>query len=80
MITLNNFSEHNRSKYIGNSLYRICQNKNTKQWYIHETFNNKDTWAGNNDYYNDSLELVIDKFNSIEKEKEIVFLRFRNNV
>lgn len=78
MITLENFSEHNRDKIIGNSLYRICRDNKTKKWYIHETYNNKHTWVGNNEYHNDSLEFVIDKLNKINKEKEIVSIRFGN--
>lgn len=77
MITLDNFSTHNRDKKIGNSLYRICREKdNFGKWYIHETYNDGNEWSGNNAYYNDNLQLVIDKFNSITNEKEVISLRF----
>ena len=38
-ITLENFSQHNRDRKIGNSLYRICRGKDDSgKWYIHETY------------------------------------------
>lgn len=77
MITVENFSSTNRDKKIGNSLYRICRvNNDSGKWYIHETFNNGSEWAGYNAYHNDDLQTVIDKFNSIANEKEIISLRF----
>ena len=78
MLTIKEFSPVNRDKKIGNSLYRICQSDKSGKWYIHETYNynNGSTWASSNAYYDDDLQVVIDKFNSITKEKEIVSLRF----
>lgn len=73
MITLKNFSELNRDRKIGNSLYRICKT-NKGKWYIHETYNDGDEWAGHNFYYSNSLQFVIDKLNSFKKQKEIVSL------
>lgn len=79
MLTIQEFSPHNRSKIIGNSLYRICREQdNSGKWYIHETYNNIKTWVGNNDCYDNDLQKVIDIFNNITKEKEIVSLRFSN--
>lgn len=78
-ITLENFSSTNRDKRVGSSLYRIArEHENHGKWYIHETFNDKNTWAGNNAFHNDSLQFVIDKLNSFTKEKEVVALRFGN--
>ena len=73
MITLENFSEANRSKTIGNSLYRICQNAYTKRWYIFEMNNdgNGSTFA-RDDYTSENLANIIKKFNKIKSEKEII--------
>ena len=74
MITLENFSETNRSRTIGNSLYRICKADKGGKWYIHEVYNNGAEWAGNNAYRNEDLQEVINILNSFTKEKEIVSL------
>ena len=74
-ITLENFSEHNRDRHIGNSLYRICRNE-YGMWYILEAYNDGKEWARAKDYYNKELSFVIDKINSFSKEKEIVNRRF----
>lgn len=79
MLTIKEFSSTNRSKTIGNSLYRICREQdNFGKWYIHETFNDIKTWTGNNAYYNNNLQKVIDIFNNITKEKEVISLMFGN--
>ena len=78
-ITLENFSQHNRDRNIGNSLYRICRGKDDSgKWYIHETYNNGVEWSANNAYYTESLEEVIDIINSFTEEKEVIALRFGN--
>lgn len=78
-LTIEEFSPTNRDKKIGNSLYRISREyEDHGKWYIHETYNDKHTWVGNNAFYNDSLQFVIDKLNSLTKEKEVVSLRFGN--
>jgi quinol monooxygenase YgiN len=78
-ITLENFSTTNRIRHIGNSLYRISrEHEDHGKWYIHETYNDKHTWAVNNAYHNNSLQFVIDKISSFTKEKEVVSLRFGN--
>lgn len=74
-ITLETFSEGNRSKIIGDSLYRICRaHDDYGKWYLHEQYNNGSHWSAHNNYYSDSLKFVIDKLNSFTKEKEIVSL------
>lgn len=74
MITLENFSKDNRSKVIQNSLYRICQDRYTKFWYIFEIFNDLqgDMCMGYDDFRSKNLVDVIDRFNNIKSEKEIV--------
>lgn len=75
IITINNFSETNRSKTIGNSLYRICKDQD-ENWLIHEAYSDKsnETWAGYNAHHNKDLQKVLDIFNAITAEKEIVNL------
>lgn len=75
MITINNFSEHNRDIKIGNSLYRICCTENKKMWYIHEVYNDGNEFATANAYHSENLQEVIDKINSFTTEKEVVSLR-----
>lgn len=74
MIKNEHFSEINRDKVIGNSLYRICRDDNTKKWYIYEHYNDKEGWAINRAYYNSSLEDTIHIWNGIKEEREIVRL------
>jgi hypothetical protein len=74
-MTINEFAPHNRDKRIGNSLYRICQNSETKKWYILEMYSDKNSWVDYKAHFKDSLIEVIDIFNKISKEKEIVILR-----
>ena len=78
MLTLENFSPMNRTKTIGNSMYRISNtepNNGTGKWYIHETYNDGTEWSGNNAHHNSDLQTVIDIFNGITKEKEVVSLK-----
>lgn len=75
-ITIENFSPFNRDRKIGNSLYRICRENNNGKWYIHETYNDGVDWCGNDAYFTDDLQEVIDKMNSFVTEKEVVSLRF----
>jgi quinol monooxygenase YgiN len=80
MITLENFGPFNRDKKIGNSLYRICRvHDDLGAWYIHETYNDGSTWAANNACHSDDLQTVINKLNSITKEREVVSLRFQTD-
>ena len=69
IITLENFSENNRSKIIGNSLYRICRNEERK-WYVFEIYNTGDgnIRIGHNCEF-EELNAVIDYFNCIDDEK-----------
>jgi len=78
MLTLENFSPMNRTKTIGNSMYRISNTEPTNgtgKWYIHETYNDGTDWNGNNAHHNSDLQTVIDIFNGITKEKEVVSLK-----
>lgn len=77
MLTLQNFSFCNRSKIIGNSLYKVCREKdNSGKWYIHETYSDGDEWVGNNAYHSDDLQTVLERINGFTREKEVVSLRF----
>ena len=80
MITLNNFGPNNRTKVIGNSMYRICNTdpiNGTGVWYIHETFNDGNEFSQVNAFHSKRLEYVIDSFNRISKEKEIIQYRIK---
>jgi hypothetical protein len=73
MINLENFSEINRDKTIGNSLYRICRDRYTKFWYIFEIFNDGKNYSMAHDDYSDkNLADIINRFNNIKSEKEII--------
>ena len=61
MITFENFNKNNRSKTIGNSLYRICQDQYTQVWSIFEIFNDGDRYSSGHDYHSKNLADVIDK-------------------
>ena len=77
-VNTKDFSPMNRTKIIGNSMYRICNTDpiNGKgEWYIHETFNNGSEWSGYNAHHSDDLGKVIDIFNGISEEKVIVSLK-----
>lgn len=79
MITEETFCPDNRTKTIGNSMYRICNTDGvwgTGKWYIHETYNDGKTWCQGNAFHNSRLDVVIDAFNLITEEKEIVSLRY----
>lgn len=77
-ITIENFSEDNRDRHIGNSLYRICNTdvrSGKGKWYIHECFNDGSVWCRANYFLDDDLQNVIDKINSFTKEKEVISAR-----
>lgn len=78
-ITIEIFSQNNRDRKIGNSLYRICNTDGANgkgKWYIHEAYNDGQEWVCSNNYYSNSLEETIDRINSFTKEKEVIALRF----
>ena len=78
MLTLENFSENNRTKVIGKSMYRIATDRYTgpdSLWYIYECYNDcKGTgeWAHSRSCYTNDLQKIIDIFNSLTTEKEII--------
>ena len=74
-MTINEFETHNRDKRIGNSLHRICKSMETKKWYILELYSDEFNWVGYKAHFKDSLIEVIDAFNRITTEKEIISLR-----
>lgn len=78
MLTLENFSEDNRTKRIGNSQYRIATDHYIGPgtiWYISECYNDYNgtgEWARSRGCFSTNLQKVIDRFNSITVEKEII--------
>jgi len=47
----------------------------TKKWYILELYSDEFNWVGYKAHFKDSLIEVIDAFNRITTEKEIISLR-----
>ncbi len=79
MLTVKTFDQHNRDKQIGYSQFRISADepggKNAPHnWYISEHYNNRETgeWAQARTRTTSSLKEVIDWFNGITKEREII--------
>ena len=72
-ITIQSFSEDNRSRTIKNSMYRICRTE-TGVWYINEVYNNPATgsFAIGSDFHCRSLRRAINQINRFTKEKEII--------
>ncbi|MBR4608064.1 MAG: hypothetical protein IKO41_17800 [Lachnospiraceae bacterium] len=73
-ITLENFSEENRTRRIGNSQYRICRNEKGT-WYIAECYNDGIEWSKSNGFHSEDLGKVIDRFNSLNGEKQVITAR-----
>ena len=81
-LTIETFGPDNRTKQIGNSQYRISaddsrEGQDPTLWHISEVYSNLETeeWAHARDYFTADLQNVIDIFNSITKEKEIIHRR-----
>ena len=79
MLTVQTFSPENRDKQIGHSQYRISadepRGKNAPhKWYISERYNNQETgeWVWTRTRTTTSLKEVIEWFNGISKEREII--------
>lgn len=68
-LTLEDFSPDYRHKIIGGSEYWICR-REQKWWYIYEERINEKGYAESSPYEN--VEEVINLFNSITKEFEII--------
>lgn len=76
MIETKTFNEKNRTKTVGNSMYRICNTDGLNgkgKWYILEVFNDGGVrWSQRKAFYRDSLEDVIDIFNMLSRERQII--------
>lgn len=72
VITLETFSENNRDRVIGNSLYRIIPNPKRRKWQVFEIYSNNSSYAqAYSDETFDELKEVIDYLNSLSKEREL---------
>ena len=78
-LTLETFSPDNRTKHIGHSMYRIATDDYQEPprqtvWYISETYNNLDSgeWSHGRNCFSTDLQKVIDVFNEITEEREII--------
>lgn len=76
-ITLENFSEENRTRHVGNSQYRICRN-DKGLWYLSECYSDGQEWTRCHGKCTPDLSEVIDRINSIKEEKEIIRERGMN--
>ena len=75
LLTAATFGPDNRTKYVGRSIYRICNTDATKgsgKWYIFEIYSDYNEWAQGEGFYRNSLEEVIDIFNMIADEKAVI--------
>ena len=75
LLTTATFRPDNRTKYIGRSMYRICNTDVTEghgKWYIFEIYSDYNEWAQSKGFYRNSLEEIIDIFNMIEGEKFVI--------
>ena len=75
MLTLEAFSEDNRTKTIGDSMYRICKSPYHEVWYILELYTlpaPKYSFGMRRAHFSHNLIDVIDAFNKISKEREIL--------
>ena len=79
MLTVQTFSPENRDKQIGHSQYRISADESggknaLHNWYISERYNNQETgeWAWARTRTTTSLKKIIDWFNGITEEREII--------
>lgn len=79
MLTIETFGPDNRTKQIGNSQYRIAaddtrETQKPTLWHIRECYNNQATgeWAQARGCFTTDLQKVIDAFNGITKEREII--------
>ncbi|MCD7778875.1 MAG: hypothetical protein LUH47_10320 [Clostridiales bacterium] len=82
MLTIETFGPNNRTKHIGHSMYRIAADdtveiKPSTIWHIYECYNNLESgeWAVCRGCFTTDLQKVIDIFNGITKEKEIINMR-----
>lgn len=74
-ITLENFSPTNRTRFIGDSMYRICRTDDEiGNWYIYEQYNDGSEFSMANGYCSDDLASVIERLNSFTTEKEVINL------
>ena len=84
MLTMETFGPDNRTKLIGNSQYRIAtddtrESQKPTLWHIRECYNNQKTgeWAQARGYFTTDLQEVIDAFNEITEEKQIIDRKIR---
>lgn len=70
-ITLENLAPDNCEWRIGNSLYRVCIDENTKQWYLSEIYNDGFSFAYAKSFYTYDLKKLLDTLNSFSGEREV---------
>lgn len=72
VIAPEDFGPESREKTVGHSLYRICRNEESGSWFVSETYSVPGDFAMGSGYYSRDLREVIDAFNGISGEREIV--------
>lgn len=71
-ITLENFGSNNRERQIGNSLYRVCIDSQTKQWYLFEIYHDGSSFACAKSFYTYDLGELLKTLDSFSGEREVI--------
>jgi|InofroStandDraft_1065614.scaffolds.fasta_scaffold28285_2 hypothetical protein len=71
-ITLENFGPDNRERQIGNSLYRVCIDSQTKQWYLLENYNDGFGFAYAKSFYTYDLGKLLETLDGFSGEQEVI--------
>lgn len=71
-ITLENFGLDNRERQIGNSLYRVCIDSQTKQWYLFEIYNDGSRFAYAKSFYTYDLGKLLEILDGFSGEREVI--------
>lgn len=71
-ITLENFGPNNRERQIGNSLYRVCIDSRTKQWYLFEIYNDGFGFTYAKSFYTYDLGKLLEALDGFSGEREVI--------
>lgn len=71
-ITLENFGSGNRERQIGNSLYRVCIDSRTKQWYLFEIYSDESGFAYAKSFHTYDLGKLLEILDSFSREREVI--------
>lgn len=71
-ITLENFGPDNRERRIGHSLYRVCIDSQTKQWYLFEIYHDGSSFAYAKSFYTYDLGKLLETLNNFSGERAVI--------